>query len=64
MECWIVTLGNGDRSWAKCSSWTRGTTRRLGNTKKEAMASMIMLSDMTLGREKEEEGKFHLKHPS
>lgn len=42
------TLGKGERSWATCSPWTRGTTRRLGSTRKEAMASIIMLSDMTL----------------
>lgn len=52
-----LTLGNGDRSWAKCSSWTRGMTRRLGNTRKEAMASMIMLSDMTLRAKAEERYK-------
>lgn len=52
-----LTLGNGDRSCAKCSSWTRGMTRRFGNTRKEAMASMIMLSDMTLRGKAEERKK-------
>lgn len=42
------TLGRGERNWATCRPWTRGTTRRFGNTKQEAMASIIMLSDMTL----------------
>lgn len=32
-------------------------TRRLGKTRKEAMASMIMLSDMTLRRKAEERNK-------
>lgn len=46
--CRCRTLGKGQRSWATWRPGTKGTTRRLGRTKKEAMASMIMLSDMTL----------------
>ena len=42
------TLGKGLRSWATCRSATSGTVSRLGRTRKEAMMSMIIESDITL----------------
>lgn len=46
--CVCVTLGRGQRNWATGRSATKGTVRRLGNTKNEAIASMITESDITL----------------
>lgn len=43
-----VTLGRGERSCATCRSATRGTVRRLGSTRWEAIASIIIVSDMAL----------------
>lgn len=43
-----VTRGRGERSCATCRSATRGTVRRLGSTRWEAIASIIIVSDMAL----------------
>lgn len=43
-----VTLGRGERSCATCRSATRGIVRRLGRTRWEAIASIIIVSDMAL----------------
>lgn len=44
----FITLGRGERSCATCRSATRGTVRRLGRTRKEAIASIIIVSDIAL----------------
>lgn len=46
-----VTRGRGERSCATCRSATRGTVRRLGSTRWEAIASIIIVSDMALQNE-------------
>lgn len=43
-----ITLGRGERSCAICRSATRGTVRRLGSTRWEAIASIIIVSEMVL----------------
>lgn len=43
-----VTRGRGERSCATCRSATRGIVRRLGSTRWEAIASIIIVSDMAL----------------
>jgi len=45
---WSVTRGRGERSCATCRLATKGTVRRLGRTRKEAIASIIIVSDMAL----------------
>lgn len=46
--CVYVTLGKGERSCATGRFGTNGMVRRLGSTRKEAMASIIMVSDFML----------------
>lgn len=46
--CVYVTLGKGERSCATGRFGTSGMVRRLGSTRKEAMASIIMVSDFML----------------
>lgn len=45
---YCITRGRGERSCAKCKSATKGTVRRLGSTRKEAIASITIVSDMAL----------------
>lgn len=46
--CVHVTLGKGERSCATGRFSTNGMVRRLGSTRKEAMASIIIVFDFKL----------------